>query len=138
MPNSDLTHFRYGQVLQAQHHYAAAKSEYQRALELKPQNAQACINLAWLLATCPEASLRDGKEAVELAEGVRAPGGEESAQVLDTLGAAYAEAGEFEKAVAVARRALNLSATKDDPSLAEGIQTRLKLYEANTPYHEEP
>ena len=82
--------------------------------------------------------MRDGKEAVELAEGVRAPGGNESPQFLDTLGAAYAEAGEYDKAVETARRALELPATKGDPSLAEGIQTRLKLYEAKTPYHERP
>ena len=138
VPNSAQGHLRYGQALAAEHRYGAAKGEYEKVLELHPGHREASERLAWLLATCPEASLRDGKEAVELAEGVRAPGGNESPQFLDTLGAAYAEAGEFEKAVETARRALELPATKGDPSLAEGIQTRLKLYEAKTPYHERP
>ncbi len=138
VPNSAQGHLRYGQALAAEHRYGAAKGEYEKVLELHPGHREASERLAWLLATCPEASLRDGKEAVELAEGVRAPGGNESPQFLDTLGAAYAEAGEFEKAVETARRALELPATKEDPSLAAGIQSRLKLYEAHTAYHEGP
>ena len=138
VPNSAQGHLRYGQALAAEHRYGAAKGEYEQVLGLHPGHREASERLAWLLATCPEASLRDGKEAVELAEGVRAPGGNESPQFLDTLGAAYAEAGEYDKAVETARRALELPATKGDPSLAEGIQTRLKLYEAKTPYHERP
>ncbi|HEY1716957.1 MAG TPA: hypothetical protein VGH42_01535, partial [Verrucomicrobiae bacterium] len=60
-----------------------------------------------------------------------------SAQLLDTLAAAYAEAGRFGKAVETARRALNLPAAKNNQPLADAIQARLKLYEANLPYREE-
>jgi hypothetical protein len=100
---------------------------------------QVRISLAWLLATCPEASLRNGNRAVELArqaEGLA--GGGESPQLLDTLAAAYAEAGRFGEAVATAKRALNLPATQNNQPLAEAIQTRLKLYEANAAYHGKP
>ena len=138
VPESAQAHFRYGQALVAQHQYAAGKVEFQKALALKPQDAQVCINLAWLLATCPEASLRNGKEAVELAAGVKAQGGEDSPQVLDTLAAAYAEAGRFSEAVALARRALDLPAMRNDPPSVEAIEARLKLYKTNTPFHEKP
>ena len=138
VPNSAPAHLRYGQALAAEHRYGAAKGEYEKVLELHPGHREASESLAWLLATCPDSSLRNGEEAVKLGEGVKAPGGNESPQFLDTLGAAYAEAGEFEKAVATARRALELPAVRSDPSLAEGIQTRLELYEAKTPYHERP
>ena len=51
-------------------------------------------------------------------------------EILDTLAAAYAEAGRFGEAVETAKRALNLPATKNNKPLAEAIQIRLKLYEA--------
>jgi protein O-mannosyl-transferase len=137
-PDSAQAHFRFGQVLQAQHHFAAAKSEYQKALELNPQNSPVYNNLAWLLATCPDSSLRDGEKAVALAQEAEQLDGLESPQLLDTLAAAYAEAGRFGEAVETARQALNLLATQKNKPLAEAIQSRLKCYEANSPYHEKP
>ena len=59
-------------------------------------------------------------------------------QLLDTLAAAYAEAGRFDQAVETAGRALNLPAVQNDPALAETIRARLKLYESHSPYHEKP
>ena len=137
-PDYAEAHENLGKILERQGRLREAAGEYRTVIKLRPDDGGARVELAWLLATSPEASLRDGKEAVELAEWVRAPGGEESAQVLDTLGAAYAEAGEFEKAVAVARRAMALPAVQSDRTLAEAIGRRLKLYEAHTAYHEGP
>jgi tetratricopeptide (TPR) repeat protein len=138
VPQSAQAHFRYGQALQAQGNFGAAMTEYKRALELKPQNWPVSINLAWVLATCPEASLRNGQKAVELAQQAERLGGSESPQILDTLAAAYAEAGRFDEAVETAKRALNLSATKNNQPLDVAIQARLKLYEAGSHYREKP
>jgi protein O-mannosyl-transferase len=138
VPGSAQAHFRFGQALQAQHRFAAAKTEYQKALELDPKQLPAHLDLAWLLATCPETSLRDGNRAVELAQQVERLSQDGSPHTLDTLAAAYAEAGRFGEAVETAKRALNLNATQNNQPLAEAIQSRLKLYEANAPYHEKP
>jgi tetratricopeptide (TPR) repeat protein len=138
VPNSAQAHFKYGQALQAQHDDAGAKIEYEQALALEPKHGGANLSLAWLLATCSDGSLRDGNRAVEMARQAEALSGGESPQVLDTLAAAYAEAGRYGEAVATAKRALELSATRNNQPLAEGIQLRLKLYEVNTPYHEKP
>jgi len=137
-PTSAQAHFRFGQALQAQHQYKAASTEYQKALSLDPQHLQVRISLAWLLATSPEASLRDGKRAVELAGQAHAIAGGESPQLLDTLAAADAEAGQFDEAIKAAKRALNLPATQNNQPLAQSIRSRLKLYEARSPYHEKP
>jgi hypothetical protein len=75
---------------------------------------------------------------VELAQQAERLGGGESPQILDTLAAAYAEAGRFGEAVETARQALSLSAAKNNKPLAEAIQTRLKLYETRSAYHEKP
>jgi protein O-mannosyl-transferase len=124
------------QLLAAQGRLAEALQEYQRMLELDPKNISAHLRLAWLLATGPEASGRNGHQAVALAEQAKALAGMESPQLLDTLAAAYAEAGRFPEAVETARRALNLPATRNNPPLAEAIQARLKLYEAHAPFRD--
>ena len=138
IPNSAQAHFRYGQALQTQHRFQPAIAEYQKTLELDFHHLPVRISLAWLLATCPDASLRDGNRAVELAKQAGALAGIESPQLLDTQAAAYAEAGQFDKAIETAQRALNLNATQNNQPLAEAIQSRLKLYGANAPYHEQP
>jgi tetratricopeptide (TPR) repeat protein len=136
VPNSVQAHFRYGRTLQEQHHYGAAMTEYQRALELKPENWPVSINLAWVLATCPEASLRNGQKAVELAQQAEQLSGGISPEILDTLAAAFAEAGRYPEAVETVRQALSLPATQNNQPLADAIQTRLKLYETHSPYRE--
>ena len=104
-------HYRLGLALQSQKKIAAAMAEYQTALDFNPDHALAQNNLAWLLATTPDPALRNGTRAVTLAQqAVRLSGGE-SPQLLDTLAAAYAEAGNFSEAVATAKRALNLPAS---------------------------
>jgi len=98
--------------------------------------AFAANNIAWLLATHPDASLRDGAQAVALAErAVQLTAGTD-AGVLDTLAAAYAEAGRFDSAAATARRAL--AAAGDDPALAAGIAQRLDGYAARRPWRDDP
>ncbi|MGA2787103.1 MAG: tetratricopeptide repeat protein [Verrucomicrobiota bacterium] len=138
VPNSGQAHFRFGQALQTLHNFTAAKTEYQKVLELDPKHLPAHLSLAWLLATSPEASLRNGNRAVELTQQAEQLAGGESPQLLDTLAAAYAEAGRYPEAVEAARRALNLPATQNNQPLAEAIQARLKLYETGSPYHEKP
>jgi len=138
VPESAQVHYKFGQALQAQRNFEAAMKEYQKALNLDSRHLSAHLGLAWLLATCPEASLRNGQKAVELAQQAERLGGDESPQVLDTLAAAYAEAGRYPEAVETVRQALSLPATQNNPPLADAIQARLKLYEAGSPYHEKP
>jgi protein O-mannosyl-transferase len=138
MPNFAQGHYKLGLALQKQQIFAAAINEYQQALKLDARYLPAQLSLAWLLATGPDNLLRDGNKAVELAEQAKALAEMESPQLLDTLAAAYAEAGRFPEAVDTARCALNLPAVRNNPPLAEAIQSRLKLYEAHAPYHEKP
>ena len=92
--------------------------------------------LAWALATCPEPSIRDGAKAVELAQrAVDLSDGREPA-VLDTLAAAYAEAGRFPLAVETAERARKLAAAQNNTVLADKLGARIKLYQSDAPYRE--
>jgi tetratricopeptide (TPR) repeat protein len=124
--------------LQSRGEFAAAITQFQKILELDPRHVAAQNNLAWLLATCPEASLRDGKRAVGLARQAEELSGGKSPEILDTLAVAYAEAGDFDNAIAAAKRMLTMAAARNDTLLAEAVTNRLRLYEAHIPYHETP
>ncbi len=116
--------------------YAEAAEVLREGLRRDTKNISLANNLAWYLATCPDAGFRNGQRAVELAEGVCRRAGEENPQLLDTLAAAYAAAGRFEEAVETARQALELARTTGTPESAEGIAKRLATYQAHEPYTE--
>ena len=93
-------------------------------------------NLAWLLATCPDAAFRNGREAVRLA--ARACELTQYAQplLMGTLAAAQAEAGDFPAAIAAAQRAALLAATLHLEKVAMRNRELLQLYRQGQPFHE--
>jgi len=101
-----------------------------------PNDAGLLSAAAWQLAAGADASLRNGKEAVDLALRAAKLTGEQDPGVLGTLAAAYAEAGRFSEAVRTARRAADLAMRQNKPWLAKSIQAKIALYEAGKPYHE--
>jgi tetratricopeptide (TPR) repeat protein len=113
---------------------ADALAHWRKAVEESPQGVNALVGEARILASSSESNLRDGKEAVALAEQANQLTSGSSPVVLDTLGAAYAESGEFSRALETANRALDLANSKGDAGLANLIRTRIRLYEANQPY----
>jgi tetratricopeptide (TPR) repeat protein len=98
----------------------------------KQGDLQSLNDLAWFLSTAGNAGIRDGTGAVMIAEKIVAENGRKKSAFLDTLGAAYAETGQFTNAVSVEKEAIGL---ETDERVKEGLARRLQLYEANSPYH---
>lgn len=115
-----------------QRHYEKALADYDRALQLDATDAQALDARAWLLATCPEAQYRDGKQAVVSARHACELVGWNNAQAIATLAAAYAEASDFDNAVNYGEQALSL-ASNDQRAVAGA---RLKAYRAGQAWRE--
>jgi len=126
---------RHGGALAEQGKYEKAIADFRKAMEMAPDNPTPMNNLAWVLATAPKDALRDGTEAVKLAARVCKATRHEQPTAMDTLAAAYAEAGRFSDAVDAATKALEL-AKKKKKSLVEDIRARLELYKAGKPYRE--
>jgi tetratricopeptide (TPR) repeat protein len=113
-----------------------ALNQWREALRLAPDHLPALNRTARLLATHPDASLRKGLEAIQLAERAVELSAGRDAVFLDTLAAAYAEQQRFPEAVGTERRALALAAQGKNRSLVEVLSTRISLYEAHTPLRE--
>lgn len=117
----------------------AAIERLRRALQLRPHWIPAANDLAWLLATHPDDAVRDGAEAVRLAERNQSQSdlpAESVPGLLDTLAAAYAEAGRFDEATATAEKAAAEARKLGQNELAETIDEHARLFEAGKPYRE--
>jgi tetratricopeptide (TPR) repeat protein len=113
-------------------------SQYEEALSILPDHILACNNLAWVLSTNPDSSLRNGARAVELARRADQNSGGGSPLIAGTLAAAYAEAGKFTEAIATVRRALQLANAENNSPMTGLLRTQLALYQAGSAYRDNP
>lgn len=111
----------------------SALAVMQRALAAKPDSVAIENNLAWMLATVPQPSLRNGARAVELATLANQSCGGANPSILHTLAAAYAAAGNFPGAVLTGQQALKIAEAQSNQSLAITLRGELKLYQSGQP-----
>jgi tetratricopeptide (TPR) repeat protein len=104
-----------------------------RCLEINPDHMNGQANLSWILATSPDASIRNGELAVTMTEGLLRRAGHPNAIVLRTLAAAYAEVGRFPDAIETARKAQELANRAGDAGLANDLESNIQSYQANQP-----
>jgi tetratricopeptide (TPR) repeat protein len=115
--------------------YKAAAFDFEKAVQLSPRDYDALHSLAWFQATCPEDSLRNGKEALEKSLRACELSRWQSADVVDTLAAAYAEQGDFDDAVKYETQAVNMKGVY--ALKRKRMQERLDLYRQHKPYRKE-
>ena len=115
-----------------------AVEQFRKVLAAHPDQPEPLNNLAWLLATSSDATLRDGTEAVQRAERACKLTAFKQTGMVSTLAAAYAEAGRFPEAVATAEMAVRLATTNGETHFADINNQLLPLYRAGRPYHESP
>lgn len=129
-PQDGLSWTNRGLNLQSLGRFSEALRDYERAMALSDQNALARNNAAWIRATCPDAGLRSGSQAVELATKACELTSYENPDYLDTLAAAHAESEDFDTAVRLVERAIALAAAEDQAELKQ----RRDLYQSGKPY----
>jgi tetratricopeptide (TPR) repeat protein len=112
--------------------FRRAISDFERCLELEPDGTANLSALAWVLATCPAEGIRDGSRAVELAQRACELTNWKDATMLDTLAAAYAESGQFDRASEWQGKAVSLAGEKETKEYRE----RLDLYGSQKPYRD--
>jgi protein O-mannosyl-transferase len=132
-PDNIEVHNIVGTVLIQQGRIREGVEEWQKVLAIQPDNGNALSNLAWVLATSPDNSLRDGAKAVQLAEAALRISGRRIPIIFRTLAAAYAESGEFSKAIQVAQQGIELANSQGNSGLATELQGNIALYQEQRP-----
>jgi tetratricopeptide (TPR) repeat protein len=136
-PENADTHANLGIAFLTEGRIRDAIAEYTKALQISPENLAALSNLAWLLATSSDPTLRNGSEAVQLAERADSASSrsDKHPTVLRILAAAYAEAGQFTQAKETAQQALEAANIQGNTTLADTLRGELALYDLGLPYH---
>jgi protein O-mannosyl-transferase len=130
------THNNLGSALFQTGRVREAVGQFEIALKLDPAHLDALTNLALMLATSFEPSLRDGPRAVELATQASRLAGREDPLVMHALAAAHAECGRFAEAADIAQRALSLASAQGNAGLAGVIRNARELYLNGRPLHD--
>ena len=131
--NEDEAFLNRAQIWQLKNEHDKAFADFAEAARLNPTYDGAFKGQAWIWATCPDAKYRDGRKAVDSATTACELTEWKSSVNIDVLAAAYAEVGEFEKAVEYEEKALRLTL---DPSVREEREDRLALYKNKMPYRD--
>lgn len=137
-PAIEMVHYRRGQAYHSVKEYAKAHADFETACERDPDYANLLNAWAWQLATCPDATYRDGQMALQLAK---------KTNNMDTLAAAYAETGAFDDAAASQKLAIErldrATEARDEKAVERRkerriqMEKRLAAYEAKQPYRDE-
>lgn len=135
-PASARAHFGLAGVYAALRQPDRVAHHLREAIRLDPKDAEPLNNLAWLLATHPEAGLRDGAEAVRLSARAVELTRTNDAVMLDTLAAAHAETGDFDAARAWALRAVDLATHANQTNLLADLTNRLERYRQRQPWRQ--
>jgi len=132
-PSFAEAHFRAGLALAAAGRTREALEYLRRAVALKPDWVEGLNRFAWLLATHPDAQIRDGREAVRLANHAAELTKSSDAATLSILAAAFAETGRFAEAVSTAKHAREVALAAGQKELRDQIQSHLQQYESGQP-----
>jgi Flp pilus assembly protein TadD len=148
---TDAAIFHFQKALSIQPDYVAASNDlgvlfagkgeikeaidaWRQSLSFDPDNADAANNIAWVRATVADADLRDGREALELAQRALRSGAE-NAVVLRTLAAAQAENGQFAEAIATCQRGEELAQKNGDRAMVESLRGCIESFRRGEALH---
>ena len=132
-PNDADAHTCLGNALLRRGSVREAVAHYEQAIALAPEDPHSRINIAWVLATSPDASIRDGIKAVEFAQRAVELSGGQDPNFLRTLAAAYAESGRFPEAITTAKQAILIATMQGKSRFAKVLDGDLGLYREHVP-----
>jgi tetratricopeptide (TPR) repeat protein len=138
MPKSSVAYSRRGTCHYGLGEYRQTVMDYEKAIAMDPNLLEAVNGLAWVLATAPADGIRNGLMAVGYAERALSLAGKiDTFLHMDTLAAAYAEAGRFTDAIATQAKAISLIPKDYDAKEAAQFNVRLQAYKDSKPWREQ-
>lgn len=135
-PENEQAHYQLGILLVGQRQMESAIAHFRAALRLKPESPATLNFLARILATSRDSKVRNGEEAVRLAEHVCKLSNFENFAYLDTMGAAFAEKGDFAEAIRAAQKAKETAMVSGQKIVGEQIELHIRQYQSGQPLRE--
>lgn len=135
-PENASIHYQLAIVLLRQGQTHEAISQFRHALEIEPDSLKLMNGLAWTIATAEQSTTEEKVESVQLAKRAAEKTKYAHPQILDTLAASYASAGQFKKAIQTAEKAIARAHALKKKELANEIRGRLKRYRLGKPYRD--
>jgi tetratricopeptide (TPR) repeat protein len=132
-PSADAYRLR-GRAYAAMASYRQAAADFQKAAQLDPKSPKILNELAWLKATCPDSSYRDGKQALRVSTQLCHLTKWSNSDYLDTLAAACAETGDFEKAVQYQNQAVKFWTSENEDK--DRMRARVRVYQQHQPFRD--
>lgn len=133
-PTDAKVYMNRASVRSAKGDYRGAASDLEQATRLSPKDVWILANFSWLQATCPEDSLRNGKQALEKSKRASELTHWQDYHLVDDVAAACAETGDFDNAIKYETQALNLKGI--NATTRKAMQERLELYRQHKPYRQ--
>jgi tetratricopeptide (TPR) repeat protein len=137
-PKFSKGHENLGYAFYSQAKFSDSLIHLRLAIEAEPDRVPVLNLAANLLATCPDRSIRNGAEALTLADRAKRLTGGQDPTILDTLSAAYAENGRFAQAIEIEQQALALAMQQGNAALATTLKIHLARYTSNVALREPP
>jgi Flp pilus assembly protein TadD len=131
-PSDAEIHYKLANTLVELDRPADAIAHYSQALQLRPNMDEAANNLAWLLATCPDRSLRNASRAVGLARRASERSHNQNPVILGTLAVSLAAEGNLSEAAATAQRARQLALSQNNLTLAGALESQWRRYQGGS------
>jgi protein O-mannosyl-transferase len=135
-PGNAMGHYQLARIHQQRKETRAAIERLRLALKAQPDWPESLNDLAWILAANRDPTVRNGKEAVALAERACKLTDYKEPLLLGTLAAAYAEAGRFSNAISSAEKARAAARAAGQKDIEQKNQELLERYRAGQAYHE--
>jgi tetratricopeptide (TPR) repeat protein len=136
-PQNAIVHEYLGKVFFQQGKFKDAIAHLEESLRLKPNEAEYMNDLAWALTIKINSGVYNPGKAIRLAQRACELTNYKKPELLDTLAAAYAAAGDYDKAIETAEKALELCQSPKQETMKKEIQSRLVLFKAGKPYIEQ-
>jgi tetratricopeptide (TPR) repeat protein len=134
-PSLAPAHTILGDILLQQGKESEALAHYQKALQTQPDSPEILNDISWILATSPDATLRNGAQAVQYATRACDLTKNRVPAFVNGQAAAYAEAGRYDEAIAAAQRACTLASAGGQLDVLAETKKELALYLTHQPYH---
>jgi tetratricopeptide (TPR) repeat protein len=135
-PNDSNAYNKRGVIYRDRGDVGKEIEDFSHLIELEPNSPNAYNEVAWVYATCPKDEVRNGAKAVELAKKGCELTQWHDCNIMDTLAAAEAEAGQFDEAVKYEQQVIMLTKAANASTDTKGMEDRLAIYQQHKPYHE--